>query len=145
MRLLPVLAASVAVASVALGGVHTWRELGDERARWADAGERKVARAPAEAAGLPPEVFEFFSDLTRPDDRYYVHVPRGRPVRLAVEGGIMRMFAGYFLLPAMQVPTPAEATVVLAYDADPRELGLEYVAVEELPGPVEAAVARVAR
>ena len=41
------------------------------------------------------------------------------------------MFAGYDLLPAVEVADPSQATVVISYWTDPNTLGIHYVTQRE--------------
>jgi hypothetical protein len=136
----------VASLASALGGtLEIWPELGSERDRWADAADREISRAAAREAGVSPAVFEFFAVRLRAGDRFYVNTPRGEQLPLTDEGGIVRMYAGYALLPAVQTLDPAGADVVLSYRADPQALEVEVERIERYAGRVEASVARVVR
>lgn len=138
------LAAALA-ASALLGGATTWRELGAIHDRWRDVPHADAARAPALRAGVDPRPFEAAAGRLARGDRYFVHTPPGDARVFVDEGTVVRTYAAYALLPAVQVADPADADVVVSYGAAPEDLRLPFSSVERLPGDVEASLARVRR
>jgi hypothetical protein len=130
------------VLSSAVGGAQTWSNLRGEHERWRDADRASVRHAPAAAAGHQGEVFDFFAARVDRDDRYYLHTrPMGADAS-PEERTSPFLLARYYLLPAVNVTDPADATVVLAYGEDPATLELDFGEIEWAPEPLEAAVAR---
>ena len=62
----------------------------------------------------------------RRGDRVYVHARPGTTVRGVDFPTGARTFARYYLLPAIVVERPEDATVVVGVGRNPRELGLTY-------------------
>jgi hypothetical protein len=93
------------------------------------------------AVPFRPELIAFYADHLRPGDTFYVQAPQG-----ATLGGVrssLTLAAGFALLPHLMVDRPADADVVLSFNADPRSLHLKYAQVDRLaPGIYAARVAR---
>jgi hypothetical protein len=117
-------AAALAVLAVGVGSAAwtygtTWRNLSDVRAASAGLTAEQRAHRPGDAIPLPMDRFDFYRDWTRPDDRYWLNVrPSGLSADLDVPG-VVSAVARFYLLPAVEVPTIDDATVVLSWDMDP--------------------------
>jgi hypothetical protein len=144
IRLAAAALAAIALASAALGAAKIWPRLADERARWADATPAEAARAIWSESPLPPALFDFYRAQLRPGDRYWVQA-RPAPETSLEKPLLVRSYAAYWLLPAIQVRRLADATAVLSFRADPRALGVPLSATTRYPGNLRASVSRVAR
>lgn len=120
------LCAALALASSALTLPDTWRWLSDQRAELEELTPVDRVQAPGFNNRLPVGAFDFFRANVRRGDRVYVHARPGTSVRGVDFPTAARTFARYYLLPAIVVNDPRDATVVAAIGADPRTLGLEY-------------------
>ena len=76
---------------------------------------------------LPGDVFDFYADHVRRGDRIYFLVLRsGFGQYFDLPQTIARV-GRFYLLPATQATRVRDATVVVAFYADPRSLGVRYV------------------
>jgi hypothetical protein len=71
------------------------------------------------------DMFDYYRELVRPDDRFYVQVTNA-PFGLADKAAVVRTISRYYLAPAVEVDRLEDATVVVSYDADPGLLPLRY-------------------
>jgi hypothetical protein len=132
-------AAAVAVLAIALvSGLKdlpgTWRWLSGQRSQFAhlSAGER--AREPGTAQLLPVDAFDFFRSKVGEGDRYYLAAAKGG-FRTGVDRATAaRIFARFYLLPAVQVDAPGKADVVLTIGVDPQSLGVPLRSVTRYAG-----------
>ena len=122
---------AVALASAGAGVAKVWPELGSQQARYATWSDAQLAHAPAVHERLPIPVFDAWRAAVGPGVRYFIDLRRGRTKVDELRNGLVyRTFATYWLLPATPVDTPAQADVVLAYRADPRQLGIRFRKLE---------------
>src|SRR5579863_6862457 len=127
--MLPIRVAAAAATVVALGSAfhsygHIWMRIGNDYRNFSPLTATQRRQAPATSVALLPDVFDWYASYLSKGDRYYVQVdPRYEP-------RVVKMLAGYYLLPAAQVETPEQATVVLSYYADPGQLGIRYLTQE---------------
>ncbi len=112
-------------ATVIPGVADSSRTLDAERSRFT--GMTAAERAQAFGALIPTrmDVFDFYRQLLREDDRFYVQVTN-EGFGNADKATIVRSVARLYLAPAIEVRRPQDATVVLSYDADPGVLPLRY-------------------
>jgi hypothetical protein len=117
-------------AVAALSGVlhidEGWDGLGNGRARDAALSSSGRARAPIDALPLPSNVFDFYRDRLRRGDRYYLQVLESGFGPFADLPTAVATVGRFYLLPAVQVATLAEANVVLSWEADPGLLGVRF-------------------
>jgi hypothetical protein len=136
--------AACAVAALAALGVAlasgfkelpgTWNWLSGQRSQFEHLSARERAEEPGTAQLLPVDAFDFFRSKLQEGDRYYLGVKRGgfsAGVDRATAG---RIFGRFYLLPAVQVDSPAKADVVLTVGVDPHSLGVELDDVEKYGG-----------
>lgn len=141
-RVAPLVVGVLAFLSAALTFPDTWGWLSEQRA--ASVELTPVDRV--EAAGykhfLPVEGFNFFRSHVRRGDRYLLLAPEGQSFPGVDRPAAARTFARYYLLPAVLVDDPRDATLVFSLGPDPAAAGLPL-------GPVERhesfAAARVTR
>ena len=132
------MAAALAVAAllVALGsGINdfpvTWDWLSGQHAQFAPLSARDRAQEPGTAQLLPVDAFDFFRSKLRDGDRYYIAAKPG-----GFEAGVdrataSRVFARYYLLPAIQVDDPAQADIVFTVGIDPKSFGVPLARVDK--------------
>ena len=120
------LCAALALASAAITLPDTWQFLSDQRNDLADLDAVDRVQAPGFNNRLPVGAFDFFRANVRRGDRVYVLARAGTTVRGVDFPTGARTFARYYLLPAIVVERPEDATVVVAIARDPKELGLTY-------------------
>lgn len=119
--------AVVALLSAALTLPDTWRWLSEQHDALVELEPIDRIQAPGFNNRLPVGGFEFFRENVRRGDTVYVHARPGTTVRGVDFPTGARTFARYYLLPAIVVERPEEASVVVAIGRDPAELGLRYV------------------
>ena len=118
--------AAIALVSAAITLPATWRWLSDQRSDLEGMSAVDRIQAPGFNNRLPVGAFDFFRANVRRGDRVFVLARPGTTVRGVDFPTGARTFARYYLLPAIVVERPEDATVVVAIGRDPAELGLEY-------------------
>ena len=91
----------------------TWDWLSGQRSQFEHLSARERAEEPGTAQLLPVDAFDFFRSKLREGDRYYLGVKRGGFAAGVDRATAGRIFGRFYLLPAMQVDSPAKADVVL--------------------------------
>jgi hypothetical protein len=122
----------------------TWSFLSGQRSAYAELTAEQPNVVPQFQSLVPVEAARFFFAHLERGDRYYLLSPKGTFFTGVDRQTAVRTFGRFYLLPAVATRDPAEAEVVLAIDADPRDLGLRYAEVVRGPGG-RYAVARVRR
>jgi hypothetical protein len=117
---------ALALASSALTLPDTWRWLSEQRSDLEALTPADRVQAPGFNNRLPVGGYEFFRANIRRGDRVFVLARPGTTVRGVDFPTGARTFARYYLLPAIVVERPEEATVVVGIARDPDELGLTY-------------------
>jgi hypothetical protein len=117
---------ALAIASSALTLPDTWRWLSEQRSDLEALTPADRVQAPGFNNRLPVGGYEFFRANIRRGDRVFVLARPGTTVRGVDFPTGARTFARYYLLPAIVVERPEEATVVVGIARDPDELGLTY-------------------
>ncbi len=118
--------AALALGSSLLTLPDTWRWLSDQHSALQELGPADRVQAPGFNNRLPVGGFDFFRENVRRGDTVYVLARPGTTVRGVDFPTGARTFARFYLLPAIVVDTPQEASVVVGVGRDPKELGLEY-------------------
>lgn len=134
----PTLARAVAVAlffAVALFSVTNtyrfdWAVMHDDRIAYENLTAQERVHAPGDHIPLRMDIFDFYRDRLRRDDRYFFLVPPGRFGTIDKPTAV-KTFGRFYLLPAVLVDDPLRATVILSWDIDPRALGLPYTHLDE--------------
>jgi hypothetical protein len=132
-------AAAVAALLVALGsGINdfpvTWDWLSSQHDQFAPLSQQERAQEPGTAQLLPVDAFDFFRSKLHDGDRYYIAAKRGGFETGVDRATASRIFARYYLLPAIQVVEPAEADVVFTVGVDPKSLGVPLARVQKFAG-----------
>lgn len=123
--------AAIALLSAALTLPDTWSWLSDQRRDSEELSAADRFQAAGFSNRLPVGGFDFFRTQVRRGDRVFVLTRPGTSVRGVDFPTAARTFARYYLLPAIVVDDPREASVVVAIGADPRALPLRYASVLE--------------
>lgn len=145
LRLLVSLAtAAVLLYSVVRDVPHSWRLMRGQRRSFAGYTATQRAQAFGTLLPLPMDVFAWYRDYLRPGDRFYVQVQNGAFGEFIDKAAAVRMVARFYLLPAIEVSSPARANVVLSFDSDPDALHLRYSRQTE-SGQQLIYVSRIAR
>jgi hypothetical protein len=132
-------AAAVAALVVALGsGINdfpvTWDWLSSQHDQFAPLSPQERAQEPGTAQLLPVDAFDFFRSKLHDGDRYYIAAKRGGFETGVDRATASRIFARYYLLPAIQVVEPAEADIVFTVGVDPKSLGVPLARVQKFAG-----------
>jgi hypothetical protein len=109
-RSLAILAAVGALAAAALGGRHSWVNLGAERAHLT-AAEAQDAAALHEH--LPVALFDQLRARVHRGDRWWLEIPQGKAQAMAHRGDVYGAFAVFWFLPAVPADSRSDATVVM--------------------------------
>jgi hypothetical protein len=124
------LLAATALASSLKTYPESLRFLNREHAQFSGYSAQDRLEAAAYANGIPIDAFNFFRSHLRRGDRFYVSAPRSASFTPGVDrSAALQTFGRYYLLPAIAVTTPAQATVVLSVGEDPKTLGIAFVEV----------------
>jgi hypothetical protein len=138
------LLAATALASTLKTYPESWRFLNREHAQFSGYTAQDRLEAAAYANGIPIDAFNFFRSHLRRGDRFYVNAPPSASFTPGVDrSAALQTFGRYYLLPAIAVTTPAQATVVLSVGEDPKTLGIVFGGVVQ-DGSNPFWVARVA-
>jgi hypothetical protein len=116
----------VAAASTVTSFDRIWNQLRDERARDEALTDQERARAPITSIPLPVAVLEYWSSFLEPGDRVYFHVLESGFSSYVDLPTIVAAAGRFWLLPAVQVEDLEDANVVLSWERDPAELGLQF-------------------
>jgi hypothetical protein len=139
------LLAVTALASTIKSYPESWRFLHREHAQFSGYTAQDRLEAAAYANGIPIDAFNFFRAHLRRGDLYFVSAPASASFTPGVDrSATLQTFGRYYLLPAIAVTTPDQATVVLSVGQDPKSLGLPLADVVQ-DGSNPFWVARVAQ
>jgi hypothetical protein len=134
-------AAAAAVAALVIALVSglrdvsgTWDWLSGQRKQFEHLSAQERAQEPGTAQFLPVDAFDFFRSRLREGDRYYLAVTKGGFAAGVDRATAGRIFSRYYLLPSIQVDTPAKADVVLTVGVDPHSLGVPLGPLEKFSG-----------
>jgi hypothetical protein len=109
-----------------VGAVRLWPELSRARSREAGLSRAQAARAIWRESPLPPSLYDFWRSRVRRGDRFYL-AARSESARSLERPLIVRSYAAYWLLPAVEVRRPQRANVILTYRVDPKRFGRAQV------------------
>jgi hypothetical protein len=123
------------VAALAYSGwrdvPHAWDVMRSQRSVYIGWTQAQRARAFGTQIPIPMEIFDYWRDALRPGDRYWLQMPPEPFASYADKRYIARNIAHIYLLPAIEASGPADATVVLSWDASPASLHLRYAEVRQ--------------
>jgi hypothetical protein len=103
VRLTVALVAALA-ASIAIGAVEVLPRVEDTIARDSKLSDVERLHAAGDRLHLRPEPFDAFRVKLHPRERYAVDVPPGPRGPFITRGEVVRAYAAFFFLPAIQVP-----------------------------------------
>ncbi|HZB23444.1 MAG TPA: hypothetical protein VE444_06320 [Gaiellaceae bacterium] len=126
--------AAIALVSTLMTLPDTWSWLSEQHDVSAELSDASRFQAAGFNNRLPVGGFDFFRTHVKRGDRVYVLARAGTSTRGVDFPTAARTFARYYLLPAIVVDDPADATVIVTVARDPRELGLRYTSVLEQDG-----------
>jgi hypothetical protein len=132
VRLAPIVIAAVtflALVSVWHSARPTWDGLRTDYRVYSDYSEEGRVDAASQMAGIAGGLFRFLSAEIGRGDRVYFQVPRRSYGTLDLHDTIAAL-GRYYLLPAVEVTDPDDATVVVSYESDPGELHREFLRQE---------------
>jgi hypothetical protein len=129
--LLAGLATVIALASAWHSGPHVWRLLDRQERTYAAYTAEQRRLAPIEALGLPADVFAFYADYVGRGDRVYFQTREGGYSSYLDLPTAVRYAGRFALLPALEAPDLADATVVVTYFDDPARLGVPFVTQQQ--------------
>jgi hypothetical protein len=121
--------AGVALLSVWHEGRRTWHELGSGYDTYSAYSASARRAAPITGAGFPAvvgDLFTFVASNLQRGDRIYFQVPQTKYGTLDLHDTIGEL-GRFFFLPAVEVDSVDDATVVLSYNADPGKLRRRFV------------------
>ena len=135
----PSAVAAVAALVIALAsGVKelpgNWRWLSGQRSQFEHLSAHERAQEPGTAQLLPVDAFDFFDSNLREGDWYYLAATKGHFTAGVDRATAARIFARFYLLPAIQVDAPTKADVVLTIGIDPHSLGVALGPVAKFSG-----------
>lgn len=115
------------LAGSSIRGVRTtWQVVRAESAAYAPLSREERDLVFITRMGMPAGLFEWYRGQLRRGDRYYVHGAPGGFGQFADLRTTVRAIGRLHFLPAVEVDDPAEADVIVTWQADPSELGLTY-------------------
>jgi hypothetical protein len=123
--------AAIALVSTAMTLPDTWSWLSEQHEVSAQLSDASRFQAAGFNNRLPVGGFDFFRTHVKRGDRVFVLARQGTSMRGVDFPTAARTFARYYLLPAIVVDDPSDATVVVAVGRHPRALALRYTSVLE--------------
>jgi hypothetical protein len=131
-------AAAVAVLVALASGIKdfagTWDRLSRQRHEFAPLSPAARAQEPGTAQLLPVDAFDFFRARVHKGERYAIVVKPGSFQAGVDRPQAARLFARYYLLPAIQVADVSRAQVVFTVGIDPRSLRIPLGPIEKFSG-----------
>jgi hypothetical protein len=121
---------AVGVASTAKGFGFSREILASTRAQGAGLTAEERVHSPGDTLPLAMDRFDFWRQHLSKDDRYWLDVHQTGFGQFLDLPSAVAALSRFYLLPAVQSPSLAEATVVLSWDEDPARLGLRYWRVD---------------
>ena len=119
----------VALLSVWHEARPAWRQLDQGYDTYSAYSPSARRSAPITGAGFPAvvgDLFRFVSSNLQRGDRVYFQVPRAKYGTLDLHDTIAEL-GRYYFLPAVEVDSVDDATVVFSYNADPGKLRRRFV------------------
>ena len=121
---------AVAVFSVLNTYRHTWAVMYSDRITYDGLSPEERVHAPGDNIPLRMDIFDWYRDRLRREDRYFLLVQEGTFGTVDYPTAV-RTFGRFYLLPAVLVDDPLRATVILTWNEDPRSLGLPYTRIDQ--------------
>ena len=147
-RGLGIAVSGICVAALAWSGwrdvPHSWRLMRTQHEAYAHLTRAQRDQAFGTSIPLRMDILDFWRAWLRPGDRYWIQIPFEAFSVGADKKLIVRSVAHVYLLPAIEAPSLARASVVLSWDADPGTLGLRF-SEQQRAGLQLVFVSRIAR
>jgi hypothetical protein len=124
---------TVALLSAVSSGGKLWRGLNHADRVYGALSPAERQRLPIDNTTVQSRVMDWFARYVLPGDRIYFQTPDFVINYLTLEQAV-RYVGRFYLLPAVVVTDPTQATVVFSYAADPSALGLSFIAQRQLGG-----------
>ena len=121
----------VALVSIWHAAAPTWNRLNDDHRTWAPYTEIARNEAAAVNAGFAGSFFDTLASYVEGDDRVYFQAPHRAYGTLDLHDTLAAL-GRWYLAPAIEVTDPDSVTVVISYEADPAELGKQWVVQRQL-------------
>ena len=122
---------AVALASIWHAAAPTWRKLDSDHETYAAYSDTARRQAASANAGFVGPLWDTIASYVHGGDRIYFQVPR-RPYGTLDLHDTVAALGRWYLAPATEVTDPADATVVLSYEADPGELRSDWLLQRQL-------------
>jgi len=103
-----------ALVALAVGGWHTWSDLGSAHAHLS---ATQAANAAATREHLSVALFDSLRARLTPGQRWWLGVPAGAPEGFGTRGNVYRAYAVFSLLPSLPASSEADADVVFSLGA----------------------------
>jgi hypothetical protein len=128
---LAVLATVVALASVVHSSRHVWHHLIDQHRVYGSYSDTQRRHAPIDSLGLPSDIFDFYRQYVVPGDRVYFQVRESGFSQFLDYQTAFGYVGRYYFLPARQATDLKDATVVVTYFEDPKQLHVPYITQQQ--------------
>jgi hypothetical protein len=125
VRVVAAVATVLALVSAWHSGRHMWHRVQEDYSTYSAYTPLERVHAPATWVQLDGNTFDWYAQFLTRGDRVYIQVDAEHEPR------VVRMLAGYYLLPAVEVDDPSQATVVVSYYADPSTLGIHFLTQQQ--------------
>jgi len=122
---------ALALLSVWHAAAPTWRKLDADHGTYAAYSDTARRQAASANAGFAGTLWDTLGSYVHGNDRVYFQVPH-RPYGTLDLHDTVAALGRWYLAPATEVTDPAEATVVLSYEADPGELRADWLLQRQL-------------
>jgi hypothetical protein len=105
---------------------HSWRFMKTQHSVYAGYTAAQRDREFGNHVPIDMGILDFWRDGLLPGDRYWIQMPHEVFSTNGDKRYVARLIAHLYLLPAIEARRPADATVVLSWDAIPNALHLRY-------------------
>jgi hypothetical protein len=114
------------MASAAVGAAKLWPQLSRARSREVGLSKAQAARAIWRESPLAPALYDFWRSQVQRGDRFYL-AAKPESAQSLEKPLIVRSYAAYWLLPAIEVRAARQANVILTFRVDPARFGRSHV------------------
>ncbi|HEY3922200.1 MAG TPA: hypothetical protein VGL76_08810 [Gaiellaceae bacterium] len=115
----------LALASAMHSGRHIWWRIGQDHAAFSAYSAADRIHSPAAVIEVDGNTMDWYADHLAKGDRFYLQVDAEH------DPNQLRELAGYYLLPAVEVASPSQATAIVSYYTNPADLGIHYITQNE--------------
>ena len=125
------LVTALALVSIWHAAAPTWRRLNDGHRTFAAYSDTARRQAASVNAGFAGTLWDQIASYVDRGDRVYYQVP-SRPYGTLDLHDTVAALGRWYLAPAVETTDPADATVVISYEADPSALRSEWLLQRQL-------------